>query len=381
MSASQIIRQSENLGEIDLLELFQSLWQQKLLILLSTVAVAAAALIYALQSPLMYQTKASLLPPRLSDIAPYNLGRTESLMVEFKVADVYAVFTRSLSSESLRRDFFNQVFIPSLSEGERDMPRDILWARYSKALTALAPEPKLRPDNFEVRVESTDPEQAAEWVNLYVKMAADKANKNMQSNVLSEISTRVRAVERRIGVLRKTALQVREDRMARLREALQIANELGASAPQVIAGKLGPSAPQIIANELGASAPQMMAGKTYTDSELSAFVDGDLMYMRGSKAISAELKALAERKSDDPFIEELRDLRVQLAFLKGIDVDPENVAVFTLDRAAEVPQTPTNPRKIFFLAAGILIGAILGVFMALIRGLVRKYQAATSGAV
>ncbi len=346
MSSSQAIPQDS--GEIDLLDLFQLLWQQKILIVLITIITASAAFFYALQSPAIYQAKASILPPRLSDIAPYNLGRIESEMIEFKVADVYAVFTRSLRSESLRRDFFDQVYIPSLPVSEQEQPRDALWARYSSALVALAPEPKLRPDNFEVRVELDDPERAAEWVNLYVTMAAEQANRDMQSNVLSEISTRVQAIERRIDVLRISALQVREDRVARLQEALRIAGALGLSAPQVV------------------------AGKTYADSELGAFVDGELMYMRGTRALEAELQALTERKSDDPFIKELRDLQTQLAFLKGIDVDPDNVAVFTLDRAAEVPQTPTNPRKALILAIGVIIGGMLGVFVALIRGLVKR---------
>lgn len=235
MSSSQAIPQDS--GEIDLLDLFQLLWQQKILILLITIITASGAFFYALQSPAIYQAKASTLPPRLSDIAPYNLGRIESEMSEFTVADVYAVFTRSLRSESLRRDFFNQTFIPSLPVSEQETPRDELWLRYRSALVVLAPEPKLRPDNFEVRVELDDPERAADWVNLYVKMAAERANQDMQKNVLSQISTKVQVIQRRIDILRTNALQVREDRMARLREALQIAGALGLAAPQIVAGK------------------------------------------------------------------------------------------------------------------------------------------------
>jgi chain length determinant protein (polysaccharide antigen chain regulator) len=341
--------------ELDLLDLFRLLWQQKAVIILTTLFAAVASLLYAMQTPQIYQAKASVLPPRLSDIAPYNLGRLESEMVEFKVSDVYAVFTRSLRSESLRRDFFNQVYLPALSKAEQESPRDALWARFSSALVALAPEPKLRPDNFEVRVESEDPERAAAWANLYVRMAAEKATKDMQSNVLSEIHTRMQALQGRIDVLRISAKQRREDRIARLHEALQIAAALGVTAPQVVAGR--------------ASA----------DSQLGAFVDGDLMYMRGTKALKAELQALTERKSDDPYIKNLRSLQTQLAFLQGIDVDPQNVAVFTLDRAAEVPQTPTNPRKALILAVGVIIGGIMGVFMALIRGLIKRRLSEATG--
>jgi len=60
--------------EIDLVEFFLCLWQQKLLIIafVSVTTVTAAA--FAFLSPPEYEAKAGVLPPRLSDIAPYNVG-------------------------------------------------------------------------------------------------------------------------------------------------------------------------------------------------------------------------------------------------------------------------------------------------------------------
>src|SRR5690606_21898829 len=100
--------------EIDLVELVKGLWAQKWLIITVTVVVTACAVAYALLTEPVYETKASLLPPQLSDIAEYNLGRTEANLKVFNVADVYAVFTSSLSSESLRRGFFKEVYLDSL---------------------------------------------------------------------------------------------------------------------------------------------------------------------------------------------------------------------------------------------------------------------------
>ncbi|MCY1438802.1 G-rich domain on putative tyrosine kinase [compost metagenome] len=102
------------------------------------------------------------------------------------------------------------------------------------------------------------------------------------------------------------------------------------------------------------------------------------MYMRGAKAIRAELQVLQARQSDDPFILELRKLQDRLAFLKGIDVKPDNVAVFTLDSAAEVPETPIKPKKVLIIALGVVLGGMLGVFIALVRYMMRKGQPATA---
>ncbi|HEY6610885.1 MAG TPA: Wzz/FepE/Etk N-terminal domain-containing protein [Pseudomonas sp.] len=341
--------------EIDLRELFAGLWAERLLILLVTLVIGAGAAAYAFLATPVYEAKSSLLPPRLSDIAGYNVGRAEARLVEFKVADVYSVFTRNLTSEAMRRSFFRDVYLPSLSEAQRAKPEDALWKRFNeKVLSAKAPDVKTRPDHFDVRVEHDNPQLATEWVNLFVQRAVTRSRDDMQQNVLSEIDTRIQSIERQIEVLRSTAMKRREDRVAQLREALTVAEAVGQEQPLI--------------TTLSASS----AG------ELTSSLEGSLLYMRGARAIRAELQVLESRQSDDPFIAELRSLQDRLEFLKGIDVKPDNVAVFTLDSAAEVPETPIKPKKALILAIGVVLGGMLGVFIALVRRMIRKGSRATT---
>ena len=338
--------------EIDLVELAKALWSQKLIIVSVTIAGAAIALAYALFSTPVYEAKATVLPPLISDIAAYNAGRTESSASQsqlkpFTTDDVYAVFTRNLKSLSLRRDFFENVYLPSLSEATQAAPRDQLWSKFNEIVTIKAPD-KQRPELIEVAVQQSEPEQAAAWANELIARAATVSERDMQLNVSSELDTRIRSVERRIASLRSTAQQRREDRIAILREAL------------------------VVAKAVGMDSPQVTAGRTSSNDELSEFIDGSLTYMRGAKAIEAEMKVLEARESDDPFIPELRSSQEQLSFLKTIEVQPENVSVFTLDSAAEVPETPIKPKKTLIVALGIVLGGMLGVFIALIRVLIRR---------
>lgn len=341
-------------NEIDLRELLACLWAERLHILLVTLVVAAGAAVYAFLVTPVYEAKASLLPPRQSDIASYNLGRKAASLPDFKVADVYNIFTRNLTSDAAQRSFFKDVYIPSLDEGQRSAPQEKLWERFKERLTVKAPDAKNRPEYFEVRVEYKDPELAAQWSNLYVTRAAELARNDMQQNVLQEIDTRVQEIERQIEALRNAALKQREDRIARLKEAL------------------------VVADHVGIEVPQVTPGRTASDGDLSSFMDGSLMYMRGAKAIRSELQVLQSRQSDDPFIAELRGLQSQQAFLKGIEVKPDNVAVFTLDSAAETPETPIKPKRALILALGVVLGGMLGVFIALARRLMLKSQPATN---
>lgn len=338
--------------EIDLLELFQAIWSQKLLIVLVTLVATATAGFYVFLSKPVYEVKVSLLPPRLSDISDFNSGRVEASLSVFTVDEVYKIFTNNLTSESQRRKFFNDVFLPSLAQESRESTaQDKLWKLFNVGLIIKAPN-KQQPELFEVLVSRNDPVQAAEWANLFVASASEKALQDMQGNVQVDISTKAQSIERKIEVLRESAVRRREDRIARLQEALVVAQAVNQQKPQVV------------------------PGRTASDGDLSAFVDGSLLYTRGARAIRAELEVLKGRKSDDPFIDELRGLQDQLQFLNGIKVNPENVTVFTLDSAAQVPETPVKPKRVLILALGVVLGGMLGLFIALLRSLLLRKSSA-----
>ena len=335
--------------EIDLVELFEQLWKQRLLIAVVTLMITVVAAGYAFLSAPVYEAKTSLLPPRLADIAGYNLGRAEAELPVFTVKKVYSMFTRNLRSESLRNSFFEQVYLPAQAvAGESVRAKDQFRDDFNKKLVVGNPDIKNNPDRFEVVVQSAVAIRAAEWANVYVERAASKTRQDMADTVATEISTRVKSIKSRIEVLRESARKLREDRIARLNEAL------------------------VVADKVGVQALREKASRTPSDVELKQFVDGNLMYMRGAKAIRAEIAVLQSRTNDDPFIEGVRDFENQLDFLSKVSVSPNNVAVFALDNAAEAPDTPIKPKKSLIVALGVVLGGMLGVFIALIRGALAK---------
>jgi len=348
VNANSPIQATGYSDEIDLFELAQNLWKQKLLISVVTLAVTALAAGYAFLSTPVYESKSSILPPRSADIAGYNLGRSEAGLAEFTVASVYSIFTRNLRSEGLRREFFEQVYLPAETGSQGAKAKDQLRESFNKKLSVTNPDVKNTPERFEVAVQSADSGRAAEWVNVYSDLAAKKTQKDIADTVTTEISTRKKSILGHIAVLRESARKLREDRIARLSEALKVADKVGLQAPQV------------------------KASRTSSDGELEQFVDGNLMYMRGAKAIRAELDVLQNRQNDDPFIAGLRELENQLDFLAKVSVSPDGVAVFTLDSAAEVSETPIKPKKALILALGVVLGGMLGVFVALIRGMLAR---------
>lgn len=346
-------RQANSDDEIDLVELFYGLWTQKWLIVLITLVFAVGAASYAFLSKPVYEARAAVLPPSLSDIAGFSLGRTGGDGLKpFSVSDVYAVFTRNLQSEKSRRHFFREVYLPSLGDAQRSGSQDGLYKAFSEKFSVKAPD-KNQPDRYSIVVEHYSPELASTWAKQYIDQVAERSLNEMLQNSERELAVQARNIEQQIKSERASAKARRDDRTRQLQEALTVAEAIGLDNPPVITGRVS------------------------NDSELSSFMDGSLMYMRGAKALRAEMQVLLARTSDDPFIPELRNLEARYQLFAGVSVDPGNVAVFRQDGDIEVPDQPIKPKKTLIVALGVVLGGMLGVFVALIRLMLRKRAAKT----
>lgn len=342
---------NNNDDEIDLVELFYGLWTQKWLIVLVTLVFAVGAASYAFFSKPVYEARVAVLPPSLSDIAGFSLGRTgENGLKPFSVSDVYAVFTRNLQSEKSRRQFFREVYLPSLDEAQRSGSQDGLYKEFGGKFSVKAPD-KNQPDRYSIVVEHYSPELASTWAKQYIDQVAERSLDEMLQNSERELAVQARNIEQQIKSERASAKARRDDRTRQLQEALTVAEAIGLDNPPVITGRVS------------------------NDSELSAFMDGSLMYMRGAKALRAEMQVLLARTSDDPFIPGLRNLEARYQLFAGVRLDPSNVAVFRQDGDVDVPDQPIKPKKPLIVALGVVLGGLLGVFIALIRLMLRKRSA------
>ena len=326
--------------EIDLIELVRGLWAQKWLILGVTLLVTVGAGFYAFLSKPVYEAKLFIMPPTQNDIAELNYGRGKSTELDiYSIKYVYDVFARNLQGESLRQKFFNEVYLPSLSEAERKGTLDGLYERFSRELVIKGPG-KGTPDRFSITVQGFEPVQTMEWAKSYVQRANEAAESELVKNVTAEASVRARNLEQRIISLRENAQRVREDRIQQLREALKIAESIGLTSPAI--------------NSTAAV-------------DITVETGNKMDYQRGSKALAAEIDALESRSSDDAFIKDLRSLQMRYNFYRKLNIDPESIAVYRQDGSVEVPENPIKPKKGLILVLGFLAGLLLGGFVALIR--------------
>jgi chain length determinant protein (polysaccharide antigen chain regulator) len=327
--------------EIDLTELFKGVWKQKLFILLCTSIVFLAAAIYAWKATPIYEATFLVQPPTQNDVANFNYGRGgDSKLPELTVKDVYDVFRKHLQSESLRLEIFQTVFLPTLTEEQRKGPQNALFNWFSRSLVVSLPN-KDEPTRFAITAMVADPKAAVEWVSEYALKAGERAKEEVINNDKADATVKANNLQREIDMLRASSRKDRDDQIVRLNEALLVARSIGLEKPPIITGKLS--------------------------AEVSSGMDGSLTYMRGSKALEAELDNLQKRQTDDPFIEKLRAKQESLAFYRTLDINPSSVAVFRQDGVVAMPDQPIKPRKMLILALGLVFGFAIGVFLAFAR--------------
>ncbi|MBD3755177.1 MAG: LPS O-antigen chain length determinant protein WzzB [Gammaproteobacteria bacterium] len=321
--------------EIDLLELWNSLWEQKWLIAGITAFISAGGLAYALLATPTYKAESYFLPPLQQDVEALNMQGAKNITV----AAVYQAFLQNLQSRALRREFYQANQIESvLSNGESVARPEVLFEKeFNKRLVLDVPK-KGNIDFTSLSFEFRNPEQSAMWVNAFVAFVAKKTRDDLVMNVRVSIESDIKVVKEQIDAKRALAKERRFDRIAMLREALAIAESVGLRKPMI----------DQAANNLS------------------------MEYMRGADAIKAEIVTLEARQSDDPFIEGIRDLEERLNYLKVSQVDADKVRVVRVDQPASVPDSPIKPNKSLIVAVSLVLGLMLGVFIALIRQAVKK---------
>lgn len=344
--------------EIDLRDLILTLWASRLLILVITLVVFAGATAYAFLSTPVYETQTQTLPPPASGLESYNTAhqmsgpaaegvsqktRISDAIPALSPGDAYQLFLRHASSVSLRQEFFQGHYLPYASDSETlsAAAQSSLWRQFNNALTITLPRRAEDNNLMSMTLQGEHPQLIADWLNTYLAMAIARTQAEFAENLVSAVNQRRSSLEEQAATLRAGKKKERDHEIARLEEALALAESIGLEEP--------PSAGNLITS-----------------------YSGDTTYMRGSRALRSELELLRARQSDDPFIEELPSIFKRLELLKNIDLSPDHITVATIDEPARIPQQPIKPRKALILALGLVLGGMLGIFVALMRHMFRS---------
>ena len=343
--------------EISLVDLLRVIARRKRTILFSFLVVVSLALVYGLFAESVYRAKAHLLPPHQENIQGLliNYAALEGLGIERYTPDlVYAIFLRNLNSRGLRREFFDTRHLADhyVSRQEADADLDInkiFETRFSENLQVLVD--KQDPSFVVASLAFSDPELSAQWLNQFVEFANERTTYQLSSDVNVAIQGEIERVQYELDRKRKSAMRSKQDMIIMLKEELRIAKVLGIEDTGYFPGTSGNKRAEITVNT--AKLPP---------------------YVRGRKALEAEIAVLESRKSEEPFIKGLRDLQESLALLESISINPDTVSATTVDASASTPYRAEKPRRALIMIVAIILGLMGGIFMAFIAEFLSKFR-------
>lgn len=405
--------------EIDLFELFHSLWQEKILIVIITAVITALALIYALAATPVYQVQSIVKPADTEDLDELNGTGVYNLSPEKALIKVGA----SLESYETRFGYFkaNQDLFEPLLSSDRDLKQD--FERLNRENIKLLKTDTKKSDDFAnyVGIQLQYPKRmdGAGVVNGFVAYAINLEKERIATNLDVVINNSLERLNRKMSnaragyeaskeaqiaqltekdVLRKAELSDelavlreelkvrRQNRIMQLDEAISIAQSLGIKKP---------ATPSSLANETRTTGsvirtevnnqqnPLYFMGTEALNAERDALMSRENDDFTSSRIVeinsalkllehNRQVEVLETRENEDLFLAELEESRKEISRLKNIKVNMDNLHIVRVDQTAIEPISPIKPKKSLIVAVGIVLGGMLGVFAALIRSMIRK---------
>jgi len=331
--------------EIDLIELFRTLWKQKAKIALVTAVTTLAAGIYAFTAEEVWTSKAVFDSPKLEDInAYYNvtqqlkriLNKTTigeiALEPEKITHDVYSEFKKQLDSSDLRKEFWltSDYYAEKITDKKTDFDK----------LNELN---SLLEDN--IKVEIVDGKKIT---YPSVKLSADSAStaKKLLEQYFDEINNKVwqeQFAELNAVLSQEVADLESEKKRIEFNSEAQKNNNI----------KLSKNAKNIAekANirEFNINAIQGNANVDKTD----------MLFFLGTKALDAQIDNLTSK----PLILPVRYYQID-KILSEIKMLPSiknlNVKSYRYLMSPSEPVTKDKPKKALILILGFIAGALIG---------------------
>ncbi|OCH97573.1 hypothetical protein A8135_13850 [Legionella jamestowniensis] len=326
--------------EIDLVDLFRTIWKRKWLVLLVTFICIFFGALYAFLKTPIFEVKAYVSPPSIADIAAFNKGflQANSSIDDFTTDKIYQIFLEKLVAETTKRKFYNQYFLPTISAKKKKNHQDYLYKTFFNLVSVK--EITKTPLKYLVTIKGSNPSQTVLWSKQYLELARKSAVEDILLIRNAQYQQLAKSIKNEIDTNREIAKQERLARLVRLKEALTVAKAVGISHPSLSA-----------INE--------------TTTDLSAFTSST-SYLQGVKALETEIENLRARSSDDAYINDLPRLKSAYKFYNALKIDPEGGMVFRLDGVIKKPDAPIAPNKMLIIQLSMILGLILGTGLVIV---------------
>jgi len=329
--------------EIDLFELIESLWREKVLIVAITAVITLIGLGYAMLTPPIYEARVKILPPSISDIAElqkfdilksYDETRGDIAELQkfdnldFSQAQIFTDFLTILKSNQLRKKFVQE-------EGDNDFKTFINKSRENGAFFKL---------------QFSDAYLAAKFANKLVDLAIEQYRMD-KSFAFAAVKDQI---IKKLLYKNSSLISSYKDR---LDKEINKLNEA-----------------YLIAKKLGIVEPRESKDKTLKINPSTSLVTEEMRYLysQGTRALNAEIESVTQRKKNISMFNSLIDIEQELLLLNTVSFDASKVSPITIDLVAEAPDYIFKPKRPLIVLLSVVIGGFLAIIYVLILNAVRR---------
>jgi chain length determinant protein (polysaccharide antigen chain regulator) len=362
-SVNEIINQdsmaqqrSSNDDEIDLFDLIDDIWNQKIWVFAGLFTTIILAGLYLFKATPVYQAEAKIKSATANDLIQFSRPQLLDIY-SLDVEGAFASAKSALLSTGYRKEFYVLKLdqIKAIQNSYNDtLTLEQNFAGFSEQFSVKTSGAKDSESFVQVGLKSSDADFSSELLNDFVEYALFRRLRDSYDTMLAKVNGRIESLNYDANIMREEYMGNKARRILELKEALEIAIAVGQTSP------------------------------VYRNMNLLGWQLPPL-YMLGSKAIKAEIRALTSReemakdlaRGEDHFIEDLPKLLLEIEALQTLEIDFSKISLARIDEVAVVPVKPVKPRKLLIMALALVGGLFVGLFMALIVAAYGKHKIRT----
>lgn len=339
--------------EIDLFDLIDDVWKNKKWVLVGVFFILVLAGLYLLKTAPVYEAQAKVKPATVSDLLEFAKPQLSGVF-SLGVSDAFSSAKAALLSAGYLKEFYELNLekikqIPDAYDEKLNLEQN--FTGFKEQFSIVASGKKDSEPYVVVRLKFSDADIVSPLVNDFVEYALFRRLKDTYDTMLVKVENRIESLNYEANIKREDYLGNKARRILELKEATAIAVAVGQDKP-------------VYRNM------DLMGGQTPP------------LYMLGSKAIEAEIKALELReemaeglpRKEDHFIQGLPPILLAIEELQSLQVDFSKIHLARVDEQAVAPLKPIKPRKLLILALALVAGVFIGLFMALIVAAYKRHK-------
>lgn len=201
-------------------------------------------------------------------------------------------------------------------------------------------------------------EKLGVWLDSFVSFANNKAVEQWVGNENSDRTIKISNLKIQIDSKRKIHLYNIKNELDSLKEAYQIAKELGIDKHLFVPDINSPN----VSTELNRISKSVSSLSNHS------------IYMKGTKVLKAEINALEKRKSDDLNIVGLNPLQEELAKLESIIINKGLLQAIMIGKKAAINVKTVGPKRKLIVILAFVLGIMLGFFAAFMMEFIRSFK-------